>query len=138
MKHLKKINEWKKNTPEQVKIDEENSEEIRDLFLELQDLGCVLTIDIDTHIEETYTIKYYLGGTNLGFSVDLQNYNHSFEEEIQKNKQNLERLNDYMNLSHDFMERLKSVGYGISYFNPKYSWSGNNEIILTEIRMSKK
>lgn len=137
MKHLKKINEWKKNTPEQVKIDEENSDEIRDLFLELQDLGCVLTIDIDTHIEETYTIKYYLGGTNLGFSVDLQNYNHSFEEEIQKNKQNLERLNEYMNISHDFMSRLKSVGYRISYFNPKYSWSGNNEIILTEIRIFK-
>jgi len=137
MKHLKKINEWKKNTPEQVKIDEENSDEIRDLFLELQDLGCVLTIDIDTNIEETYTIKYHLGGATLGFSVDLQNYNHSFEEEIQKNKQNLERLNDYMNLSHDFMERLKSVGYRISYFNPKYSWLGNNEIILTEIRLFK-
>ena len=137
MKYLKKINEWKKNTPEQVKIDEENSDEIRDLFLELQDLGCVLTIDIDTHIEETYTIKYHLGGTNLGFSVDLRNYNHSLEEEIQKNKQNLERLNDYMNLSHDFMSRLKSVGYRISYFNPKYSWLGNNEIILTEIRLFK-
>jgi len=137
MKHLKKINEWKKNTPEQVKIDEENSDEIRDLFLELQDLGCVLTIDIDTNIEETYTIKYHLGGATLGFSVDLQNYNHSLEGEIQKNKQNLERLNDYMNLSHDFMERLKSVGYRISYFNPKYSWLGNNEIILTEIRLFK-
>ena len=137
MKYLKKINEWKKNTPEETKIDEENSDEIRDLFLELKDLGCVLNIDIDTHIEESYKIRYYLEN-NIGFSVDLKNYDHSFEEEIQRDKENLERLNNYINLSHDFMSRLKSVGYGIAYFNPEYTWIGNNKIIQTEIRLSKK
>ncbi len=136
MKHLKKINELKKNTPEEAKIDEKNSDEIRDLFLELKDLGCVLTIVIDHRIEESYKLKYYLEN-NIGFNVDLQNYNNSFEEEIQKNKQNLERLNHHMNLSHDFMERLKSVGYRIAWFNPELTWIGNNKVIETTIQINK-
>ena len=59
MKYLKKINEWKQDTPESRRIDEENINEIKDFFSELADLGCNLTIDIDTHIEESYNINYY-------------------------------------------------------------------------------
>ena len=58
MKHLKKINEWKKNTPEDQKIDQENSDEIRDFFSDLSDLGCKLKINIDIHIVESYTLSY--------------------------------------------------------------------------------
>ena len=136
MKHLKKINELKKNTPEEAKIDEENSDEIKDLFLELKDLGCVLSIEIDKHIEESYKLKYYLEN-NIGFSVDLQNYNNSFHEKIQKDKQNLERLNNYMNLSHDFISRLKNAGYRIAYFNPELTWIGYYKVIETTIQISK-
>jgi len=60
MKHLKKINEWKKNDQEDQRIDQENSDEIRDFFSDLGDLGCKLTINIDTQIVESYNIVYYL------------------------------------------------------------------------------
>ncbi len=137
MKHLKKINEWKKNTPEDQKIDQENSDEIRDFFSDLSDLGCKLTINIDTHIVESYNIVYYLENT-LGFSVD--NKTSSLEDEIQKNKEHLDRLNDYINLSHEFMLRLKNAGYRIAYFNTGHEPVRGlpNESIKTEIRLSKK
>jgi hypothetical protein len=45
-----------------------------------------------------------------------------------------------MNLSHDFMERLKSVGYKIAWFrtNHDYLRGFESDVIQTEIRMSKK
>jgi len=113
MKHLKKINEWKEDTPETRRIDEENINEIKDLFLELSDLGCKLNIKIDNHIVESYNIEYYLENS-LGFSVDTQNHE-SLEQEILKNKQNIVKLTEYMNLSHEFMKRLVSASYKISY-----------------------
>ena len=140
MKHLKKINEWKKNDQEDQRIDQENIDEIRDLFLDLIDLGCELNIEIDNHIEESYNLRYYLGNTSLGFSVDTKNYEHSLETEIQKNKENLQRLNDYINLSHEFMGRLKSAGDKIAYFNTGHEPVRGLpiEAIKTEIRLSKK
>ncbi len=137
MKHLKKINEWKKNTPEDQKIDQENSDEIRDFFSDLSDLGCKLKINIDIHIVESYNIVYYLENT-LGFSID--NKTSSLEDEIQKNKEHLDRLNDYINLSHEFMLRLKSAGYIIAYFNTAHEHVRGlySEAIKTEIRLSKK
>jgi len=137
MKHLKKINEWKKNDQEDQRIDQENSDEIKDFFTDLNDLGCKLTINIDTHIEESYNIVYYLENT-LGFSVN--NKTSSLEDEIQKNKEHLDRLNDYINLSHEFMLRLKSSGYRIAYFNTGHEHVRGLpiEAIKTEIRLSKK
>ena len=139
MKHLKKINEWKQDSPETRRIDEENTNEINDFFLELKDLGCVLNIVVDTHIEEAYNLSYYLENT-LGFSVNTKNYEHSFDAEIQKNQDNLKRLNDYINLSHEFMIRLKNVGYQIAYFNTCHDHVRNVdvEVIHTQIRLSKK
>jgi hypothetical protein len=75
MKHLKKINEWKEDSPENLRIDEENINEINDFILELKDLGCKLSIDeVSTFIEQSYQISYYLDGTSLGFSVDTKIY----------------------------------------------------------------
>jgi len=136
MKHLKKINEWKKNDQEDQRIDQENSDEIRDFFSDLGDLGCKLTINIDTQIVESYNIVYYLENT-LGFSVN--NKISSLEDEIQKNKEHLDRLNEYINLSHDFMMRLKSVGYKIPYFRTGYEQVRGleTEAIQSQIRLSK-
>ncbi len=136
MKHLKKINEWKQDTPESRRIDEENINEIKDFFSELGDLGCKLNVEIDTHIEESYTINYYLENS-LGFSVDTQNHDNSLDEEIQKNKENLERLNEYITLSQEFMKRLKNASYKISYFQNGYEWVRNDEVIASKIRVTK-
>jgi hypothetical protein len=141
MKHLKKINEWKEDSPENRRIDEENINEINDFFLELKDLGCKLSIDeVSTFIEQSYQISYYLDGTSLGFSVDTKNYEHSFEEQIEKNKDNLKRLNDYINLSQDFMIRLKNASYQIAYFNTSHDYIRGFEspVIKTSIRLTKK
>jgi hypothetical protein len=141
MKHLKKINEWKKDSPENRTIDEENINEINDLFLDLKDLGCELNIDeVSEFIEESYQISYYLGNTSLGFSVDTKNYEHSLETEIQKNKENLQRLNDYINLSHEFIRRLKNASYQIAYFNTGHDYIRGFEspVIKTSIRLTKK
>jgi hypothetical protein len=135
MKHLKKINEWKEDTPETRRIDEENINEIKDLFLELSDLGCKLNIKIDNHIVESYNIEYYLENS-LGFSVDTQNHE-SLEQEILKNKQNIVKLTEYMNLSHEFMKRLVSASYKISYFQNGYEWVRNDEVISSKIRVTK-
>lgn len=138
MKHLKKINEWKKDSPETRIIDEENINEIKDFFLELKDLGCELSIEIDSNIEESYEISYYLDGTTLGFSIDGKNYDHSFEEEIKKNQDNLKRLNDYINLSQEFMKRLKNL-YKIAYFNTAHDYVRGVEssVIKSSIRLFK-
>lgn len=141
MKYLKKINEWKKDSPENRRIDEENINEINDFFLDLKDLGCELNIDeISEFIEESYQISYYLVNTSLGFSVDTKNYEHSFETEIQKNKDNLRRLNEYINLSHEFMIRLKNASYQIAYFNTGHDYVRGQEspVVKTTIRLSKK
>ncbi len=136
MKHLKKINEWKQDTPESRRIDEENINEIKDFFSELGDLGCKLNIKIDNHIVESYNIEYYLENS-LGFSVDTQNHDNSLDEEIQKNKENLERLNEYITLSQEFMKRLKNASYKISYFQNGYEWVRNDEVISSKIRVTK-
>lgn len=141
MKHLKRINEWKEDSPENRRIDEENINEINDFFLDLKDLGCELNIDeVSEFIEESYQISYYLGNTSLGFSVDTKNYEHSFETEIQKNKDNLQRLNEYINLSHEFMKRLKNASYQIAYFNTGHDYVRGQEspVIKTTIRLIKK
>ena len=141
MNHLKRINEWKKDSPENRRIDEENINEINDFFLDLKDLGCELNIDeVSEFIEESYQISYYLGNTSLGFSVDTKNYEHSFETEIQKNKDNLQRLNEYINLSHEFMKRLKNSSYQIAYFNTGHDYIRGFEspVIKTSIRLTKK
>lgn len=135
MKHLKKINEWKEDTPETQRIDEENINEIKDLFLELSDLGCKLNIKIDNHIVESYNIEYYLENS-LGFSVDTQNHE-SLEQEILKNKQNIVKLTEYMNLSHEFMKRLVSASYKIAYFQNVHEWVRNDEVISSKIRVTK-
>ncbi len=136
MKHLKKINEWKEDTSETRRIDEENINEIKDLFLELSDLGCKLNIKIDNHIVESYNIEYYLENS-LGFSVDTQNHDESLEQEILKNKQNIVKLTEYMNLSHEFMKRLVSASYKISYFQNGHEWVRNDEVISSKIRVTK-
>ena len=136
MKYLKKINEWKQDTPESRRIDEENINEIKDFFSELADLGCNLTIDIDTHIEESYNINYYLENA-LGFSIDTQNHDTSLEIELQKNEENLQRLSEYMELSREFMKRLASASYKISYFSNGYEWVRNNEVVASKIRVTK-
>lgn len=136
MKHLKKINEWKGDTPETRRIDGENINEIKDLFLELSDLGCKLNINIDSHIVESYNIEYYLENS-LGFSVDTQNHDESLEQEILKNKQNIDKLTEYMNLSHEFMKRLVNASYKISYFQNGHDWVRNDEVIASKIRVTK-
>ncbi len=136
MKYLKKINEWKQDTPESRRIDEENINEIKDFFSELSDLGCKLNVEIDTHIEESYNINYYLENT-LGFSIDTQNHDTSLEIELQKNEENLQRLSEYMELSREFMKRLASASYKISYFSNGYEWVRNNEVISSKIRVTK-
>jgi hypothetical protein len=140
MMYIKKINEWKEDSPENRKIDEENIDEINDLFLDLRDIGCELSIDeISKFTEQSYQISYFLVGTSLGFSVDTKNYEHSLQTEIQKNKDNLKRLNDYINLSHEFMIRLKNSSYQIAYFNTGYEYlrGQETEVIKTTIRLTK-
>ena len=82
------------------------------------------------------SINYYLENS-LGFSVDTKNHDNSLDEEIQKNKENLERLNEYITLSQEFMKRLKNASYKISYFQNGYEWVRNDEVIASKIRVTK-
>ena len=42
-----------------------------------------------------------------------------------------------MELSREFMKRLASASYKISYFSNGYGWVRNNEVVASKIRVTK-
>jgi hypothetical protein len=119
MKHLKRINEFKTPGPESEKVDFENMEDIKDLFIDLSDIGCKIEFKPSDLFDESYIIQISYENT-MSFDADEKN----LEEYLDKNLEDLEKLNEYVKLCHEFLKRLKNSGWKVRSF-----WSGHNRSI---------
>lgn len=113
MKYLKYLNE----SSNEDKINLEISNEILDLFIDLKDLGCEIEINACKYgTPETFDIKYSIDNA-LSFENDWYTPDESFIENLEKSKEQFKVFNEYMRLSYEFLERLKSTDYKIRYFD---------------------
>lgn len=108
-------------------------DDVKDQFDEFE-----YEVKVDKMLEESYNLKYHILNDGLGFSFNTSNFEESFEDSIDRNKKNLEEINRYVLASHELMRRLKNMGYMIAFYSTNFSYKGNNNILETDIRISKK
>ena len=134
MKHLKQIREWKNSND--YKLDEDNVNDINDIFLPIIDMGCEeFEIIVDKYISQSYNVKWV-----FPISFSIGGYPDKVTtESIRKHKERLIKFNTLQEETHDILERLLTMGYDIAYYSVEQgSNSRADSIFKFEIRMSRK